>query len=181
MPGLSVVRPADANETAAAWHATLTQHRPVGLVLTRQNVPTITTSTQALSGVRRGAYVIATHESPQVLLMATGSEVQLALKAHEELASEGVTSRVISMPCLEWFDEQDQAYRDSVLLPTVRARVSVEAGATLGWWKYVGDRGRTIGLDHFGASASDKVLFQEFDITVEAVKAAAKASLNDPS
>lgn len=181
MPGLSVVRPADANETTAAWHATLTQHRPVGLVLTRQNVPTITTSTQALNGVRRGAYVVATHESPQVLLMATGSEVQLALKAHEELASEGVTSRVISMPCLEWFDEQDQAYRDSVLLPSVRARVSVEAGATLGWWKYVGDRGRTIGLDHFGASASDKVLFQEFGITIEAVKSAAKASLNDPS
>ncbi len=181
IPGLSIVRPADANETAGAWHATLTQHRPVGLVLTRQNVPTITTPSQALSGVRRGAYVVATHESPQVLLLATGSEVQLALKAHEELAIEGITSRVISMPCLEWFDEQDQAYRDSVLLPNVRARVSVEAGATLGWWKYVGDRGRVIGLDHFGASASDKVLFQEFGITIEAVKAAAKASLNDPS
>jgi len=181
MPGLSIVRPADANETAGAWHATLTQRRPVGLVLTRQNVPTISTPVQALSGVRRGAYVLATHESPQVLLLATGSEVQLALQAHVELADEGITSRVISMPCLEWFDEQDQAYRDSVLLPSVRARVSVEAGTTLGWWKYVGDRGRVIGIDHFGASASDKVLFQEFGITVDAVKAGARASLKDPS
>ena len=181
MPGLSIVRPADANETAAAWSATLHQHRPVGLVLTRQNVPTITDAHDALIGLRKGAYVIADHEAPQVLLLATGSEVQLALAAHNELAEEGISSRVISMPCLEWFDEQDQAYRDSVLLPNVRARVSIEAGATLGWWKYVGDRGRVIGIDHFGASASDKVLFQEFGITTDAVIAAAKASLNDQS
>ena len=179
MPGLSIVRPADANETSAAWHATLTQRRPVGLVLTRQNVPTVSAANVAITGVRRGAYVIADHEAPQVLLLATGSEVQLALQAHESLANEGISSRVISMPCLEWFDEQDQAYRDSVLLPSVRARVSVEAGATLGWWKYVGDRGRVIGIDHFGASASDKVLFKEFGITTDAVVAAAKASLLD--
>ena len=181
MPGLSVVRPADANETAAAWHAILHQHRPVGLVLTRQNVPTITDSLEAIVGLRRGAYVIADHEAPEVLLLATGSEVQLALSAHAQLAEEGIASRVISMPCLEWFDEQDLAYRDSILLPSVRARVSVEAGATLGWWKYVGDRGRVIGIDHFGASASDKILFQEFGITTDAVIAAAKASLNDQS
>lgn len=181
MPGLSVVRPADANETAAAWHATLTQRRPVGLVLTRQNVPTLVGPATAMTGVRRGAYVVADNPGPQVLLLATGSEVQLALRAHEELFTEGITSRVISMPCLEWFDEQDQAYRDAVLLPSVRARVAVEAGATLGWWKYVGDRGRVVGLDHFGASAPDTVLFAEFGITVEAVKAATRASLHDHS
>lgn len=179
MPGLSIVRPADANETAAAWHATLTQHRPVGLVLTRQNLPTMVSSHDAIIGVRRGAYVVADHADPAVLLLATGSEVQLALAAHKDLADQGISSRVISMPCLEWFDEQDQAYRDSVLLPSVRARVSIEAGATLGWWKYVGDRGRVIGIDHFGASASDKVLFQEFGITTQAVVDAAKASLHD--
>ncbi|MFA7323655.1 MAG: transketolase [Candidatus Nanopelagicales bacterium] len=181
MPGLSVVRPADANETAGAWHAALTQRRPVGLVLTRQNVPTLVGPAAAIAGVRRGAYVVADNPSPRVLLLATGSEVQLALRAHEELFTEGITSRVISMPCLEWFEEQDAAYRDAVLLPSVRARVSVEAGATLGWWKYVGDRGRVIGIDHFGASASDKVIFTEFGITIEAIKAAAKSSLNDQS
>jgi len=142
-------------------------------------VTTIVSGFDATIGVRRGGYVIADHESPQVLLLATGSEVQLAMAAHAELADEGIGSRVISMPCLEWFDEQDQAYRDSVLLPSVRARVSVEAGATLGWWKYVGDRGRVIGIDHFGASASDKILYQEFGITSDAVVAAAKASLHD--
>jgi transketolase len=181
MPGISIVRPADANETAAAWHATLTQQRPVGLVLTRQNLPTIVAGHEARVGVRRGAYVVADHTDPAVLLLATGSEVQLALAAHKDLAEQGINSRVISMPCLEWFDEQDQAYRDSVLLPSVRARVSIEAGATLGWWKYVGDRGRVIGIDHFGASASDKVLFQEFGITTQAVVDAAKASLHDQS
>jgi transketolase len=159
----------------------LTQRRPVGLVLTRQNVPTLTSSTAAMLGVRKGAYVIADTPDPKILLIGTGSEVQLAVRAHEALLAEGITSRVISMPCTEWFDEQDSAYRDSVLLPSVRARVAVEAGATLGWWKYVGDRGRVIGLDHFGVSAPEQVLFTEFGITVEAVIAAAKASLHDPA
>jgi len=181
MPGLSIVRPADANETAAAWHAVLTQRRPVGLALTRQNVPTLVSPSDAMAGVRKGAYVVAETPDPQVLLIGTGSEVQLAIKAHEALQAEGVSSRVISMPCTEWFDEQDAAYRDSILLPSVRARVAVEAGATLGWWKYVGDRGRVVGLDHFGASAAAEVLFNEFGITAEAVIAAAKASLYDPA
>ncbi len=181
LPGLSVVRPADANESAAAWHAILTQRRPVGLVLTRQNVPTLVTSADALVGVRKGAYVVADAPDPKVLLIGTGSELQLAMRAHEALLGEGIASRVISMPCTEWFDEQASAYRDSVLLPSVRARVAVEAGATLGWWKYVGDRGRVIGLDHFGASAPEQVLFTEFGITVETVVAAAKASLHDPA
>lgn len=177
IPGLSVVRPADANETAAAWHATLSTHRPVGLILTRQNLPTLVTTEAARTGVARGAYIIADHGSPSVLLMATGSEVQLVLDAHVQLAAEGIFSRVISMPCLEWFDEQEQAYRDSVLLPTVRARVAVEAGATLGWWRYVGDHGKVIGIDHFGASADQSVLFHEFGITTEAIIAAAKTSM----
>ncbi len=169
VPGLSIVRPADANETSAAWHATLSRRKPVGLILTRQNLPTLTSSEQAMSGVRRGAYVIADAPEPAVLLLATGSEVQLALAAHDRLKAEGVGSRVVSMPCLEWFDEQDEAYRDSVLLPSVRARVAIEAGSTLGWWKYVGDRGRVIGIDHFGASADYQVLFNEFGITVDAI------------
>jgi transketolase len=178
VPGLSIVRPADANETSAAWHATLSRRTPVGLILTRQNLPTLTTAEVALAGVRRGAYVIADTAEPVVLLLATGSEVQLAMAAHERLKADGVESRVVSMPCLEWFDEQDQAYRDSVLLPSVRARVAVEAGSTLGWWKYVGDRGQVIGIDHFGASADYQVLFEEFGITVDAIVSAAQLSLS---
>ncbi|CAB4922531.1 MAG: transketolase [Actinobacteria bacterium] len=178
VPGLSIVRPADANETSAAWHATLSRRTPVGLILTRQNLPTLTTAEVARAGVRRGAYVIADAAEPVVLLLATGSEVQLAMAAHERLKADGVGSRVISMPCLEWFDEQDQAYRDSVLLPSVRARVAVEAGSTLGWWKYVGDRGQVIGIDHFGASADYQVLFEEFGITVDAIVSAAQLSLS---
>ena len=177
IPGLSVVRPADANETAAAWHATLSAHRPVGMILTRQNLPTLASAELARTGVARGGYIIADHPAPSVLLMATGSEVQLAVQAHLTLAAEGISSRVISMPCLEWFNEQDQAYRDGVLPPAVRARVAVEAGATLGWWRYVGDRGKVIGIDHFGASADQSVLFHEFGITAEAIVAAAKSSL----
>ena len=177
IPGLSVVRPADANESSAAWHTTLRARRPVGLVLTRQNLPTLVSAELARTGVARGAYILADSSSPTVLLMATGSEVQLALQAHLALAADGIPSRVISMPCLEWFDEQDQAYRDSVLLPMVKARVAVEAGATLGWWRYVGDRGKVIGIDHFGASADQAVLYHEFGITAEAIVAAAKSSL----
>lgn len=177
IPGLSIVRPADANETAAAWRATVGQRRPVGLVLTRQNVPTIVDHESALVGVRRGAYVIADSPDPQVLLLATGSEVQLALAAHLELAEGGIRSRVVSMPCLEWFDEQDADYREAVLPSAITARVAVEAGATLGWWRYVGSRGRVIGLDHFGASADSQVLFTEFGITVDAVVDAARQSL----
>ena len=175
VPGLSIVRPADANETSAAWHATLSRRKPVGLILTRQNLPTLISSEQAMSGVRRGAYVIADAPEPAVLLLATGSEVQLALAAHDRLKAEGVGSRVVSMPCLEWFDEQDEAYRDSVLLPSVRARVAIEAGSTLGWWKYVGDRGRVIGIDHFGASADYQVLFNEFGITADAIVSTAQS------
>ena len=177
VPGLSIVRPADANETSAAWHATLSRRTPVGLVLTRQNLPTLVAADVARSGVRRGGYVLLDSPEPQVLLLATGSEVQLAVAAYERLKADGISTRVVSMPCLEWFDEQDEAYRDSVLVPSVRARVAIEAGSTLGWWKYVGDRGRIIGIDHFGASADQQILFEEFGITVDAVVAAAVQSI----
>ncbi|CAB4963687.1 MAG: transketolase [Actinobacteria bacterium] len=179
VPGLSIVRPADANETSAAWHATLSRRTPVGLVLTRQNLPTLVSADVALNGVRQGAYVLLDSPDPQVLLLATGSEVQLAVAAHERLTADGISSRVVSMPCLEWFDEQNEAYRDSVLLPSVRARVAIEAGSTLGWWKYVGDRGHVIGIDHFGASADQQILFEKFGITVDAIVAAAAQSLRN--
>jgi len=178
IPGLSIVRPADANETAAAWRTILQHRTPAGLVLTRQNVPTMATPADAVrDGVARGAYVVADSDQPQVQLLATGSEVSLAIAAAEALEADGISVRVISMPCLEWFDAQDLAYRDSILLPSVRARVAVEAGATLGWWRYVGDNGRVIGLDHFGASADYKVLYREFGITVENIIAAARDSI----
>lgn len=178
MPGLSIVRPADANETAASWRSILRRRGPAGLVLTRQNVPTAPTDADTVrDGVDRGAYVVADSDQPQVLLLATGSEVSLTLAAAASLEADGIGTRVVSMPCLEWFDAQDLAYRDSVLLPSVRARVSVEAGATQGWWKYIGERGETIGLDHFGASADAATLYREFGITPEAIVAAARRSV----
>ena len=178
MPGLSVVRPADANETVAAWRSLLHRHAPAGIVLTRQNIPTLNVDLDTLrTGVDRGAYVVSDVEDPQVLLLATGSEVSVALAAAALLAGEGVRARVVSMPCLEWFEQQDLAYRDAVIPPSVRARVSVEAGATIGWYRYVGDRGRVVGIDHFGASASAETLFREFGITAENVAAAARDSI----
>jgi transketolase len=180
IPGLSIVRPADANETAAAWREVLERRRPVGLALTRQNVPTVDrTVFGSAEGVGRGGYVLAdgTGGAAQVIIMATGSEVQLALGAREALEAEGVPTRVVSMPCVEWFDEQDAEYRASVLPSEVRARVSVEAGVALTWQRFVGDAGRCVSLEHFGASAAAATLYREFGITVEAVVAAAHASL----
>ncbi len=183
IPGLDIVRPADANETAAAWKAILerTDH-PVGLILTRQNVPTFPRGVDgfaAADGLARGAYTLleASTGTPQVLLVATGSEVQLAVAARETLEASGVPTRVVSAPCLEWFAEQDQAYRDEVLPPAVRARVSVEAGIALSWDRIVGDAGRSVSLEHFGASADAETLYREFGITAEAVVAAARESL----
>ena len=179
IPGLAVVRPADANETAAAWRATLGQRHPVGLVLTRQNLPVLDIDPETVrTGVPRGGYVVRDSDDPQVLLLATGSEVSLALEAAARLEDDGISSRVVSLPCLEWFAAQEPAYRDAVLPPSVRARVSVEAGATLGWYRYVGDAGRVIGLDHFGASADPAILYREFGITVDAVVAAARDSIS---
>ena len=188
IPGLDVVRPADANETAWAWRAILerTDH-PAGLILTRQNVPTVERGTGSASGdtlaaadgVTRGGYVLAEARSgsPDVLLLATGSEVQIALEARDRLEAEGIGTRVVSLPCIEWFDEQDEAYRDAVLPASVRARVSVEAAVAQGWQRLVGDAGRSVSLEHFGASASEKVLYAEFGFTAENVVAKARESL----
>ncbi len=181
IPGLSVVRPADANETAAAWAAALDRRDgPVALALTRQNVPVLPGTDQVgtRDAVRRGGYVLSDSPSPaQVLLLATGSEVQLALGAQQALAGAGIAARVVSLPCLEWFADQPQDYRDSVLPPGTRARVAVEAGVSLSWYRWVGDAGRIVGLDHYGASADQETLFRRFGLTVDAVAEAARASL----
>lgn len=184
IPGLAMVRPADANETAVAWRTLIerqTSHPgPVGLALTRQNVPTFDREVFASAeGTAKGAYVLAEASTgdPQVILLGTGSEVQLAVRAREVLEAEGIATRVVSVPSFEWFQEQDQAYRDSVLPPSVKARVSVEAGIAQGWRELVGDHGRIVSLEHFGASADYKVLFEEFGITSERVVAEAHNAL----
>ncbi|MFI6297500.1 transketolase [Nonomuraea sp. NPDC050790] len=178
IPGLDVVRPADANETVYAWTAVL-EHtdRPAALALTRQNLP-VYEGTSA-EGVKRGAYVLreASDGQPQVILIATGSEVELAVEGRELLEAQGIPTRVVSMPCVEWFHGQDSAYRQSVLPPSVKARVAVEAGIGLGWREFVGEAGETVSLEHFGASAPYKTLYEQFGLTAERVAAAAKASL----
>ncbi|TDC26845.1 transketolase [Streptomyces sp. 8K308] len=176
IPGLNVVRPADANETAIAWREILRRaDAPHGLALTRQNVPTYAPN----EGTAKGAYVHTEAEggAPRVILIATGSEVHLALAARQELQADGLPTRVVSVPCVEWFEEQDQAYRDSVLLPEVTARVAVEAGIGLTWHRYVGQHGRVVSLERFGASADYQTLYREFGITPEAVASAARESL----
>jgi transketolase len=178
IPGLDVVRPADANETAAAWRAILERSdHPVGLILTRQSVPVFEGS--AGPGTARGGYVLleASGGSPEVILIGTGSEVQIAVAAREQLQAAGIATRVVSMPCVEWFTEQDGAYREEILPAAVRARVSVEAGIGLGWRAFVGDDGESVSLEHFGASAAYQKLYQEFGLTAEHVAAAARASL----
>jgi transketolase len=183
IPGLDVVRPADANETAQAWAEILRRGRTAGLALSRQALPTIDRTTHAAaSGVRKGAYVLVDggtngDEAPEVVLIATGSEVSLALAARERLERSGTRTRVVSMPCREWFDEQPRSYRTKVLPPEITARVSVEAGVAMGWHDLVGDAGRCISLEHFGASADGARLLREFGFTPEAVVAAAKDSL----
>ncbi|WP_073952412.1 transketolase [Streptomyces kebangsaanensis] len=187
IPGLNIVRPADANETAIAWREILRRWTkefgkgaPHGLALTRQGVPTY----EPNDDTARGGYVMFEAEGPdgqnteaQVILIATGSEVHVAVEARERLQAAGVPTRVVSMPSVEWFEEQDQGYRDSVLPPAVRARVAVEAGVGLTWHKYVGDAGRIVSLEHFGASADAKTLFREYGFTAENVAAQARESL----
>ncbi|MGW2299410.1 transketolase [Streptomyces violaceorubidus] len=179
IPGLNVVRPADANETATVWAEILRRHSthpaPHGLALTRQGVPTYAPNPDAA----RGGYVLADASTgaPDVVLIATGSEVQLAMAARETLEAEGTATRVVSMPSVEWFEEQPRAYRESVLPPSVRARVAVEAGIGLTWHRFVGDAGRIVSLEHFGASADAGTLFTEFGFTSGHVVAAARESL----
>ena len=188
IPNLDVVRPGDANEVAWAWKTVLERRKnPAGIALTRQNIPVFNRVDADATGVvfagaentAKGAYVLAeaSNGKPKVILIATGSEVQLAVAAREQLEAKGVATRVVSAPCLEWFEEQSSDYRSAVLPASVKARVSVEAGLSLGWSKYVGGFGRSVSIEHFGASADYKTLFREFGMTVENVVAAAHESL----
>ncbi|HYQ70074.1 transketolase [Actinophytocola sp.] len=181
IPGLVIIRPGDANETAAAWRTILEQHEfPVGLALTRQNLPVLEgTRELATEGVRKGGYVLADGSAgvPQVVLVATGSELQMAVDARNVLEGEGVATRVVSMPSQELFDAQDQSYRDSVIPPAVKARVAVEAGIAQPWYRYVGDAGEIVSIEHYGASADYQTLFKEFGFTTDAVVSAARRSL----
>jgi transketolase len=186
IPGLAVVRPADANETAACWQAILEEtDRPHGFVLTRQNVPVFPRGTDGAgqqwgdtSNVHRGGYVLLdTDGIPDVVLIGTGSEVQLAVEARKMLAEDGVAARVVSMPCREWFDAQETSYRETVVPPTVKARVSVEAGVAQGWREVVGDAGRIVSIEHYGASADYVRIYTEFGVTATAVANAARDSI----
>ena len=183
IPNLWFVRPGDANEAVAAWALAIERAKddpsgPVALSLTRQKLPTLAgTAEHAREGLRRGGYVLreaSGGRDPQVILIGTGSELQLAFGAAEKLEAEGVAARVVSLPCWERFELQDRAYRDSVLPPSVRARVSVEAGVSLGWERWVGDAGAIVGLDHFGASAPAGTIFEKFGFTVDRVAGVAR-------
>jgi len=182
IPGLDVVRPADATETSIAWRCAIEHtNRPTALVLSRQNLPVLDRRTLGpAEGVVHGAYVLAEAGSgaPEVILIATGSEVSIALEARDMLETQGTPTRVVSMPCREWFEAEDASYRQQVLPPAVRARVSVEAAVALGWRDFIGDDGESLALDHFGASAPYQILFEQFGFTAERVVAAAHSSLS---
>ncbi|CAB4371040.1 MAG: transketolase [Actinobacteria bacterium] len=180
IPGLDVIRPADANEVTAAWRVIIQRRNACGILLSRQNLPVFDrTQYGSLDGVARGAYILKEASStPQVILMATGSEVSLAVTSAQALEASGIPTRVVSVPCFEWFNEQTQAYKDEVLPPSIKARVSIEAGIAQGWRDYVGDNGASISLEHYGASASANVLFKEFGFTVENVIATVKKVLS---
>lgn len=182
IPNLAVIRPGDATETAAAWRAVLEQRHPAALVLSRQNLPNPArgegTELATADGLVRGAYVLAdTEGTPDVIIMASGSEVSVALEAREALAGEGVKARVVSVPCLDWFEQQDADYCEEVLPSAVKARVSVEAGIAMPWYRYLGDAGRAVSIEHFGASAPGDFLFKEYGIDADHVVAAAKESI----
>ena len=189
IPNLDIVRPGDANEVSFAWKTILERrNNPAGIALTRQNIPVFNRGQQDETGTviagaeltSKGAYTLvdAKSKQPQVILIATGSEVQLAVAARKILEADGISTRVVSAPCLEWFEEQSASYKEEVLPKTVTARVSVEAGLALGWSKYVGPHGLSVSIEHFGASADYKTLFREFGMTTEAVVSAAKQALD---
>ena len=181
IPNLDMVRPADGNETSYAWLEILKRkNAPAGIILTRQNLPVFERSaTAGAKNVAKGAYILeeASNSKPEVILIATGSEVEIAVNARLQLEAAGIATRVVSAPCLEWFDEQPAAYREQVLPSSVKAKVSVEAGLSLGWNKYVGPFGKSVSIEHFGASADAKTLYREFGMTAEAVVAAAQESI----
>jgi transketolase len=178
IPGLDVIRPADANEVAIAWQEILKRKAPVGLLLSRQNLPVIDrASFNSANGVARGAYALNDEKDPELIIIATGSEVSLALAALKELKAKGVKTRVVSAPCLEWFNAEPESYKDQLLPKSVRARVSIEAGIAQGWRDLIGDAGESISIEHFGASASHTTLFREFGFTLERVIEAAEATL----
>jgi transketolase len=183
IPGLDVIRPADANEVAQAWRRMLEiQDHPTGIVLSRQNLPVVPRGEDGFATAEltsRGGYILkdASNSAPEVILIGTGSEVSLALEAQAALEADGVATRVVSMPSIEWFRAQDADYRELVLPSAVRARVAVEAASPQSWFEWVGDAGRLVTLDHFGASADQATLYREFGITAEAVQAAARESI----
>jgi transketolase len=178
IPGLDVVRPGDANEVAESWKKILTRGRAAGILLSRQNLPVLDrTDCEPASGTAKGAYILKDAQNPKAVLIATGSEVSLAIDVQSALASEGIAVRVVSAPCLEWFSEQDQSYKDQVLPPSVKLKVSIEVGIAQGWHQLIGDGGIAISLEHYGASADAKRLFKEFGFSVEAIVTKIKATL----
>jgi transketolase len=179
IPNFTVIRPADANEVAVAWREVIKRGKPAGFALSRQNLPVVDRENcGSAEGVAKGAYTICeTDRVPDVILIATGSEVAVAIAARELLAKESIAARVVSAPSLEWFALESATYRESILPKSVKARVSIEAGVGTGWREYVGDSGEIISLDHFGASASAGELFKEYGFTAENIVAAAKRSI----
>jgi transketolase len=178
IPGLDVIRPGDANEVAESWKKILTRGRAAGILLSRQNLPVLDRSECApATGTAKGAYILKDAANPQAILIATGSEVSLAIDVQSALAAQGIAVRVVSAPCLEWYSEQDQRYKDKVLPPSIKLKVSIEVGIAQGWHKLIGDSGITISLEHYGASADAKRLFKEFGFSVEAIVAKIKAAL----
>jgi transketolase len=179
IPNFAVVRPADANEVREAWKSILRRRKPVGLLLSRQNLPVVDRTTHGAADlVDKGAYILKDADgSVDVVLIATGSEVCIALSVQELLASKSIRARVVSAPCLEWFNEQTPAYRESVLPKSARLRVSIEAGIAQGWREYIGDSGIAISLEHFGASALGSKLFEEFGFGADVITAKIEAAL----
>ena len=177
IPGFAVVRPCDANEVAVCWLKIMEDRKPAGIVLTRQNIPTLDRKINAPAiNARKGAYILqdAPNSNPDVILIATGSEIELALIAQKELNSQSINTRVVSMPCVEWFQDQTASYQESVLPKNVKAKIAIEAGSTFGWYQFVGLEGGVVGLDRYGASGKPDLLYKEFGITVEKIVAKAK-------
>ncbi len=177
IPGFSVVRPADANEVSACWIKILEDRKPAGIVLTRQNIPTLDRKlNNSAQGAKKGGYILqdCSNSTPDVILIATGSEIELALLAQKELDSQSINTRVVSMPCVEWFQNESKSYQESVLPKEVKAKIAIEAGSTLGWYQFVGLEGAVIGLDHYGASGKPDLLYKKFGITVQDIVTKAK-------